>query len=316
MKESLLTIICCPDCQGQLTVMNPVVNLTGVVSGVLTCRTCHSSHSIVDGLPIIQKNAGKMSKTQKSFGQQWKLQNAGYFEEGTIFGVNAEQELKDFEVAFELTDLSELHGKLVLDAGCGSGRLTHSIGKAAQNSTIIGFDISDSARVAFNRCKDLQNVHILQCDLLKPPFQDHSFDYIYSEGVLHHTPNTRQSFESLDRLLKENGKLYIWVYPNYKFNPFRFVRSVLYKPYFLPARVLYLVSWLFAVPLYCCLKFLNAVALLKRSYELKSLVFAFYDSLSPEFQHSHSREEVRAWFVSRKYKTVSLTGHIGALGTK
>ena len=239
----------------------------------------------------------------------------GYFEDDMVYGKSSEEELQDFKVAFDLSDLSDVSGKYILDAGCGSGRLTESIGKAARNSTVVGFDISKSARVAFDRCKGLKNVHILQCDLMHPPFRSHSFDYIWSEGVIHHTPNSLQSFDRLDSLLTKSGKLHIWVYPNYKFSIYRFVRNILWKPYFLPSGVRYFLSWLFATPLYCCVKMLELVKLHK-NVKLKTLVFRFYDNLAPEFQHCHSKEEVRNWFVSYNYTEIILKGDIGATGKK
>jgi ubiquinone/menaquinone biosynthesis C-methylase UbiE len=286
-----------------------------IVSGSLNCPKCNSLYPIIDGLPVILEEADKISRTQKGFGKQWTLQKMGYFEKDLIYGTNAEEELQCFKDVFELSDLIDLSGMLILDAGCGSGRLTESIGKAAKNSIVVGFDISDSAKVALNRCKEVENVHIVQCNLLYPPFNSHSFDYIWSEGVIHHTPNSLQSFERLDRLLTKNGKLYIWIYPNYKFSSSRFVRDILWKPYLLPSSVLYLISWLLAVPLYCCNKILQLAKVHKKT-NLKGLVFQFYDSLVPEFQHRHSKEEVRGWFVSHGYREIKFIGDIGALGKK
>ena len=313
MKENLLRIICCPECHGPFSLLNTLVKDTEVVSGSLTCPKCDSSYPIIDGLPIILKDVGRMNRTQKVFGKQWTLQNTGYFEKDTIYGKSEEEGLQNFQVAFDLSDLSNLSGKFILDAGCGCGRLTESIGKAVKNTTIVGFDISEGARVAYNRCKQLQNVHIIQCDLLHPPFHLHSFDYIWCEGVIHHTPNSLQSFKKLDSLLTKNGKLYIWVYPNEKFNHYRFIRDILWKPYLLPFPCIYFFAWLFAVPLYLLLILIKGV---KKQHKLKTLVFEFYDNFAPEFQHHHSKEEVRNWFVSHKYGELKFIGNIAAVGKK
>lgn len=40
------------------------------------------------------------------------------------------------------------------------------------------------------------------------------FDYIYSIGVLHHTRDTRKAFSVLPALLRKEGRISIWVYPN------------------------------------------------------------------------------------------------------
>src|SRR5262249_13920996 len=53
---------------------------------------------------------------------------------------------------------------------------------------------------------------ILQADLFHLPFQENTFDVIYSIGVLHHTPNCEQAFRQLPRLLKPGGKIAVWLY--------------------------------------------------------------------------------------------------------
>ncbi len=50
-------------------------------------------------------------------------------------------------------------------------------------------------------------------DLLRLPFAPASFDQIYSLGVLDHTPDPREAFLALARLLKPGGRIAIWVYP-------------------------------------------------------------------------------------------------------
>ena len=47
------------------------------------------------------------------------------------------------------------------------------------------------------------------------PFAPESFDYIYSIGVLHHTPNCEQAFKALPGLLKPGGRIAIWLYSGY-----------------------------------------------------------------------------------------------------
>ena len=51
--------------------------------------------------------------------------------------------------------------------------------------------------------------------MFKLPFAPESFDYIYSIGVLHHTPDCEQAFKGLPRLLKPGGRIAIWLYSAY-----------------------------------------------------------------------------------------------------
>jgi ubiquinone/menaquinone biosynthesis C-methylase UbiE len=49
-------------------------------------------------------------------------------------------------------------------------------------------------------------------DAEKLPFDDNSFDVVYSNGVLHHTPNTRQVVEEVRRVLRPGGKAIVMMY--------------------------------------------------------------------------------------------------------
>ena len=60
-----------------------------------------------------------MEITRSSFGRQRILQRTGHFEADTVYGLSADEELADFKNRLEINDMSELDGKIVLDAGCG-----------------------------------------------------------------------------------------------------------------------------------------------------------------------------------------------------
>lgn len=103
----------------------------------------------------------------------------------------------------------------VLDLGCGAGMaswpwLTSDAwsGKAMW----VGADISASIDVAAELLGHLPNTHFVQADALQLPFPDGAFDVILSEGVLHHTPSTRDAIASAARALRHGGGLYFYVY--------------------------------------------------------------------------------------------------------
>jgi len=319
MKDGLLPLLCCPKCRGPFTLSRGRKEGLEIVQGELACRACGSAYPIVDGLPVILEKDIRSKRTRESFGREWTLHAQGRFEDDTVYGQTEEEELQRFKDAFDLPHWERLTNQFVLDAGCGSGRLTANLGKIGRNSTIVGLDFSDAAKAAYHRCKDLPNVHIVQGDLLRPPFRAEAFDYVWSAGVLHHTPETAQGFGSISNLVRPGGRIYIWVYSSRMFTPYRFARKVLSKPYLLPPPVLYGLSWGLAVPLYCFHKIREFAGITHIRHRLDSTAFSFYDVLSPEFMHYHSGEEVRKWFRSNGFEQVKFlpqTQDIGASAAK
>jgi SAM-dependent methyltransferase len=319
LKASLLPLLCCPDCSATLSLVSARGKNAEIDSGTLRCEGCDSSFPIEDGLPVILRSDIRSERTRKSFGKQWKLHEQRRFEQETIYGKSQQEGLHDFQQAFGIADPASLQNCVILDAGCGSGVLTADIGKAAPGATVIGVDFSESARLAFERCRELPNVHVIQADLSRPPLAPRTFDLIWSEGVIHHTPDTQRSFSSMAPLARSGGKLYIWIYSKEVFSPYRIARKVLRKSYLLPQPALYALAWTLALPLHAANKIREVLRTTKIRHRLASTAYSFYDVLSPEFMHSHSRGEVVEWFRSHGYAQLHFsreTSDIAVCGTK
>lgn len=102
--------------------------------------------------------------------------------------------------------------KRILDAGCGNGRVTALLTKYADDDAkIVGIDLT-AAHVAAENLKDFKNVSIFQKDLLDDLSDLGTFDFIYSQEVLHHTADPKKSFDNLVKLLRPEGEIAIYVY--------------------------------------------------------------------------------------------------------
>jgi SAM-dependent methyltransferase len=281
-------ILRCPQCGGELR---------DRPSG-LECDACEACFPAVDGVVRFvqtQEYAG-------SFGFQWsvyartQLDNASSRESETDFRNRTGLEPKD------------LRGKLVLDVGCGMGRFADIASR--WGARVVGVDLSAAAEVAARNMEDREAVSIFRADVFSLPFAPESFDYIYSLGVLHHTPNCEQAFKRLPRLLKPGGTIILWVYSGYN----RWYRmSDLYRRVTrrLPSRGLHALCHV-AVPLYYVHKGLRGLPGVGRP--LSNLlhlalpvslhpnaamrVLDTFDWYSPNYQSKHTYEEVFRWFES------------------
>jgi SAM-dependent methyltransferase len=143
-------------------------------------------------------------KTASAFGWQWQ-----HF---------AEQH-PEFEAQFldwlHPIDPECFRGKRVLDAGCGTGRHAHFAARFGAEE-VVALDLSDAVEAARTNLSAHPNVHVIQGDLLRPPFRTADagggFDLVYSIGVLHHLPDPRAGFESLLRFVRPGGTIAVWVY--------------------------------------------------------------------------------------------------------
>ncbi|MEK7555448.1 MAG: methyltransferase domain-containing protein [Patescibacteria group bacterium] len=106
-----------------------------------------------------------------------------------------------------------LKGKKVLEIGCGIGTDGLEFVKAGADYT--GIDISEkSVKLAKTNFElsGFSSENILLADAENLPFSDNTFDFIYSCGVLHHTPNISKSLSEIYRVLKSSGHFWIMLY--------------------------------------------------------------------------------------------------------
>jgi ubiquinone/menaquinone biosynthesis C-methylase UbiE len=100
-------------------------------------------------------------------------------------------------------------GSEILDAGCGTG--VHSIRAAQCGYRVRAIDVST---VALRRARQLaleanlsDAIEFQSADLTRLPFDDQSFQTIFSWGVVIHIEDMEQALRELARVLKPGGRL-------------------------------------------------------------------------------------------------------------
>jgi SAM-dependent methyltransferase len=111
------------------------------------------------------------------------------------------------ENRFVLSQLGDLHGKRVLDVGCGSGEA--SIYFAQREAIVTALDISGAfLRVVTALCR---KHHVRVAAIIAPveflPFEDETFDIVYGNAVLHHV-EFPEAMREVHRVLKPNGRAF------------------------------------------------------------------------------------------------------------
>ena len=104
----------------------------------------------------------------------------------------------------------------VLELGCGTGQFSLYISR--YNRIIHGVDISKgSLRLGegFRKKNERNNVFFSRMNVFNMFFKKEYFDFIVSNGVLHHTKDAKLAFENLVKLLKPKGYIIIGLYHYY-----------------------------------------------------------------------------------------------------
>jgi SAM-dependent methyltransferase len=152
-------------------------------------KVCYSSGINID------------SKTISSFGAEWTDFPTFDLEEIELLGSEY------FDI---LTPEMVNSNTVMADFGCGSGRYSKYFqGKVAK---IYCIDPSDAVFSADNMMGKDENVEIIKSSISDLPFEDNTFDFGMSIGVLHHIPNTQQAMLDCVKKIKIGGYFYTYLY--------------------------------------------------------------------------------------------------------
>ncbi len=142
-------------------------------------------------------------QTVDSFGEEWEK-----------FSSFSDEEIKRIgNEYFDIIDSSIVNKEsVVLDLGCGSGRWSKYL--ADKVRFIEAIDPSKSVVSASMLLNDLQNVRVTQASVDNIPFNNNSFDFSMSLGVLHHVPDTKKALLNLVEKTKMGGYVLLYLYYN------------------------------------------------------------------------------------------------------
>lgn len=301
ISKELTAILCCPVCKSELLITDRII-----------CTNCGKSYLIIKGIPRFTPSDSYVG----SFSFEWNKHTNHLLD--SVSGLTHAENM-----FFERTglDRQELKGKLVLDAGCGTGRFVEVVKKYGGH--VVGIDLSCSVGATV---RNVPGVEVLQADIMSLPFKKESFDIIFSLGVIHHTYNTEKAFGELAKLVKPGGKMSVWVYSDEGWKAKIHNRTLvnLYRAFTtrMPPEVLYKLCHV-AVPLYYIHK-LPVIGLLSRALLTTSCepipewrLLDTFDWYSPKYQFKHTYKEVDKWFRSSGFEDVTnLKVAVSVRGTK
>lgn len=116
-------------------------------------------------------------------------------------------------------DNIRFQGRHVLEIGLGQGADSEQIIRRGAHWS--GLDLTpesvDRVRTRLS-LRTLPHQAVKQGSVLEIPFEDGSFDIVFSHGVLHHVPNIGEAQREIRRVLKPDGELIVMLYARWSLN--------------------------------------------------------------------------------------------------
>ena len=157
----------------------------------------------------VHKPHGDISRMSDLFGALWQKR----FDSKVLDSKKVINQL----FADNKLDLSEIiKNKNVIDIGCGSGRFSIALSQLGAKK-VTAVDINPQGINLGRKLAEelkIDNVDFIKHSVLELPFDDETFDFVFSKGVLHHTGNLEKGIEEYSRVLKKDGYGFLYLYAN------------------------------------------------------------------------------------------------------
>lgn len=337
MRSRLIDLLACPQCGSDVVLEGQRPSEEVIDEGTLRCVGGSHTYPITNGVPRMTieddpSSIGKSFESEFSFHvdadadmDPYELRRYFFFARtgidpylygqvpGSVYRTSLPENAYTPNPAF-------LEGKVVLDAGCGPGRFTEVAAREGA-AYVVGLELGAHVDRAANRCRSLENADFVQASIFRPPFKRRAFDFVFSLGVLHHTPDPRKGFETLANLVKFSGAMSAMLYSaEYWARSIRgTIARVIHRwmstksmgvTRWVATRILYplgklqmgiaerrSLKWLFA-PLF--------LVTVPRHPSREVMIATILDYYTPRFISTHDPEEVADWAIRAGFKNVSI----------
>jgi ubiquinone/menaquinone biosynthesis C-methylase UbiE len=152
-------------------------------------------------------------KVVDGFGDEWSR-----FDQSEL---TQEELTKMFDNYFNIFSWEKLPENAVgFDLGCGSGRWAKMVAPRVGKLHLI--DPSEALEVARRNLKNSNNCEFHRATVEEIPLENHSQDFGYSLGVLHHIPDTQAGLQACVDKLKKGAPFLVYLYYRFDNRPFWF----------------------------------------------------------------------------------------------
>jgi SAM-dependent methyltransferase len=195
MKRELLERLRCPKTGQRLTLDTPQPITDFIESGWLVSVDGQHRYPIRNGIPRFVPEVNYA----ENFGMQWNYFRQTQLDSHSGHPISANRFWKATGWRPE-----DMKGQWVLDAGCGAVRFAEVALNAGAN--VVALDYSSAVDACYANLEHHPNLHVVQGDIYALPLERESFSFVYSLGVLQHTPDVAKAFAALPPMLHDGGE--------------------------------------------------------------------------------------------------------------
>jgi SAM-dependent methyltransferase len=326
MHVELLEILRCPQTRQRLRLVDPHYQGDRVESGELVTEDGTKRYPVRN---FVARFAPASNYTD-NFGMQWNTFRQTQLDSYSGHPISGKRFWESTRWRPE-----EIRGQRMLDAGCGAGRFAEIAVQAG--ARLVALDFSSAVDACFANLKQYPNLDVVQGDIYALPFQEGIFPFVYSIGVLQHTPDVGKAFAALPPMVAPGGRLCVDFYgkrfgtmlhSKYFLRPltkrvpqqtlFRFLQKTV--PIMLPVSLAVGRIPVLGRPLKRFIPVVNYSGM----YPLDDVqlrewaLLDTFDMLAPEYDQPQSAETVRKWLGAAGLADVEVfrPGHLVGVGRK
>jgi SAM-dependent methyltransferase len=218
MNPDLLEYQCDPLDKSSLTLAEAQYDEAGqIVQGKLI-STSGRCYPILAGIPRFESDRDQQDAVE-SFGDEWNRFNFSDFRLNWL----------NHTVKNTFASPEAFRGKVVVDAGAGSGMQTRWMREAGATK-VIALELSHSVDgIMRENLRGLDGVDVVQCSIDRPPIRDRAISgIVICHNVIQHTPSVEATERALWRLAGPGGEFVFNCYPKNDLGIVRKVRLGVY----------------------------------------------------------------------------------------
>jgi 2-polyprenyl-3-methyl-5-hydroxy-6-metoxy-1,4-benzoquinol methylase len=155
---------------------------------------------------IRKKNENLIDKTGNVYGKLWNKMSIKSLTDGAYQILK--RRFKNIKNK-EFKQKNFFSNKVVLDTGCGSGRYSNALLRFGAKK-VIGIDGGKLGISLAKKNYKNKKLNFKQENILNTSIKSSKFDFVFCNGVLHHTSDLYRGLKEILRICKPNG--FIWLY--------------------------------------------------------------------------------------------------------